>query len=158
MARYGKAIQSFKASFFSLTFFSSVCCLVFLFCYVLVFLFFFFQKEAMTGSPKLERLFLLYNCKCSLYLSEEIIFQGEERGSKRRKQDISKTLFSRKAEYITLHLWGPIQGAIIACITIVPKASSDMKELFYEGLHGYKGSCIYSGNWETKSRYSGIYF
>lgn len=90
----------------------------------------------MTGSPKLERLFLLYNCKC--FLSEEIIFQGYERQSKSRKQDISKTLFSRKVEYITPHLWEPIQGAITGCITIVPLASDVMKERFHEGLHGTK--------------------
>lgn len=48
--------------------------------------------------------FLLYTCKCYLYLSEEIIFQGCERESKRRKQGVSKTVFSRKTEYITLYL------------------------------------------------------
>lgn len=149
MAGYEKAIVSqrnaFKVSFFlSLSSPSMI--------------FFFSQKEAMAGSPKLEWLFLLYNHKCSLYLSEDIIFQGYETVSKRRKQDISKPLFSRKAEYITLHLWEPMQGAIIAWITIVPQASDDLKEWFHEGLHGHKGSCIYNGNWETKSRYSGIYF
>lgn len=90
-------------------------------------------------------------------MSEEVFFKARREGLREKKKDISKTLFCRNAEYRTLRLWEAIHEGIIAGITVVPKASDAMKKRFHKGLHGHKESFIYNGNWETKSRYSGIY-
>lgn len=58
----------------------------------------------MTGSPKLEQLFLLYNCKCSLYLSEEVFFKARREGLREKKKTFQK-LFSAEMQNIEPYVY-----------------------------------------------------